>query len=339
MEQSIIVVENLSKKYKVKDRYTDMAGFIKDIIKPKYIEIEALNSINIDIKQGEIVAIVGRNGCGKSTLIKHLCGILKADCGKIEVLGKEPFYNRQELSNSIGIIFGQRLQLFWNLPATDTFEVLKRMYKIPDETFQEMTELTEKYLGLKDIPNVFTRELSLGQKNRFNFACSILHNPEILILDEPTIGLDVLARTETRNLLRVLNEKYNTTILLVTHDPSDLDSLCEKMIVIDNGKKIFDGSTYAFKESWNNQRQVIVTLEDSNLTNKVLEKIKAVKNLDWNITRLNQIAIRIIFPIEDRQLISETIYNALGYEFKYEVKFEELSMENILTQLFDSKDL
>lgn len=336
MDENIIKIDNISKTYRIQEHEDGKLNFIKNIFIPVHKDYLALNNVSFNIKKSQIVGLIGKNGSGKSTLIKHICGILKPNSGTVNVMGMDPFENRQELCKDIGIVFGHRLQLFWNLPARDTYDVLKKMYKIPNDTFNEMKNIAEDFLDLRQLPNTLTRELSLGQKNKFNFACSILHNPKLLLLDEPTIGLDVLSRIQTRNLLKYLNEKYNTTILVSTHDSSDVDELCEKIIVIDNGEKRLEESTIKFKNLWRNQRQVSIFVEDSNIINELYKKLEKENSFDWIITKQNQNTIKVVFQINDKEYIEKIINSRLNDTAKYEIKYEELSIENILMQMFNS---
>lgn len=235
-----IRVENLRKTYRTRVKAEGLAAGFRALFKPQYKTIEAVKDINLEIERGDIVAFIGPNGAGKSTFIKMLCGILYPTQGSVSVLGMSPYKNRRKLAMRIGSVFGQRSQLWLHLPAVDSFTLLAAIYEISDtERKKRVEELTELF-DLGDFLNTPVRKLSLGQRIRCEVAASLLHEPEILFLDEPTIGLDVVVKQAIRELILKRNREHGTTVFLTSHDPTDIEQLCRRAIVIDDGAVVLD---------------------------------------------------------------------------------------------------
>jgi ABC-2 type transport system ATP-binding protein len=224
--------------------------------------VRAVHSLNFQVDAGEMVGYIGPNGAGKSTTIKMLTGILVPTGGHLRVAGLEPSRRRTELARRIGVVFGQRTTLWWDLPLRDSFELLQKIYRIPDDRFR--TNLAEfvELLDLGDLLSTPVRQLSLGQRMRGDIAASLLHDPEILYLDEPTIGLDVVSKGRLREFLRALNEARGTTLLLTTHDLQDIEALCRRVIVIDHGTAVFDGALDDLHRHGGSTRTLVVDLVD-----------------------------------------------------------------------------
>lgn len=229
---NVIEVSNLSKKYKVAIRESGLKNALKSFLKKKYKEVKAVDNISFKIKKGEIVGYIGPNGAGKSTTIKMLTGILKPDEGKIVSLGMDPSIDRVEYVKNIGVVFGQKSQLWWDIPAEDSFDLLKEIYKIPDKLYDDNKNELVKILKLEEIIKKPVRQLSLGERMKCELVASLLHNPEILFLDEPTIGLDAVSKVTVRNFIKEINKRRNVTIILTTHDMVDIESLTDRLIII-----------------------------------------------------------------------------------------------------------
>ncbi len=247
---SFIEVEHLSKEFKITKREKGALNAIKSMIHREYTIKKAVDDISFSVEQGELVGYVGPNGAGKSTTIKMLSGILTPTSGKVTVGGIVPYENRKENNMRMGVVFGQRSQLYWDLPMGETFELYKRMYKIDEEKFRRNVEFYTELLDMKPFLNTPVRQLSLGQKMRGNIAIALLHDPPIVYLDEPTIGLDVLAKSRIRTFIKEVNREKNITLILTTHDMDDIEAICNRLILIDNGKKLYDGGLEEFRNTY-----------------------------------------------------------------------------------------
>ena len=259
MKEDIIHVKNISKQFKISKREAGMKNAIKSFFKREYKTINALDDINFDIKEGEIVGYIGPNGAGKSTTIKIMCGILVPTSGECVVDGYVPWKDRKKYVKNIGVVFGQRSQLWGDVPPIDSFELLKDMYNIPQKQYEEkLKELTES-LDLEEIINIPTRQLSLGQRMRCEIAAALIHNPKILFLDEPTIGLDAVAKLSLRKCIKKINQTTNLTIILTTHDLQDIEALSNRIILIGKGKILYDGSLQQIKNKYRNTDEKMTT--------------------------------------------------------------------------------
>ncbi len=236
----MIEVRNLKKGYRIAKKSTGMMGSLKHLIMPQYEILEAVKGISFRINEGESVAFLGLNGAGKSTTIKMLTGIMKPSDGTVRIMGKDPFLNRIENARRIGVVFGQKSQLWWDIPVIESFRLLKNIYGIPEEQYTRNMEKFSEILGLHEFLSQPARKLSLGQRVRADLAASLLHEPPILFLDEPTIGVDVAAKQKIYEFLRETNSKKKTTILLTSHDMKDLESICQRLIILEKGKILFD---------------------------------------------------------------------------------------------------
>lgn len=256
----VIKLESVSKSYSIPIRDGNLAKYI---FSRKYKTIEAVKDLSFSINKGELVAFLGANGAGKSTTIKLLCGILTQSDGKIRVFGRDPYNFRKENMRNIGVVFGQRSQLWWDLPLKDTYQLLKKIYRIDDRTFDSNIELLNKYLSIKSIWNQPVRMLSLGQRMKGELGAAILHDPEILFLDEPTIGLDVLVKKEVRDFIKEINHLKNTTIFLTSHDMRDVEEICDRVIIINNGRMYDDTDLNELKNRYKNKISFEVLFKNS----------------------------------------------------------------------------
>ena len=247
---SYIEVKNVTKEFKITKREKGFAGAVKSLIHREYTVKKAVDDISFNVEQGELVGYIGPNGAGKSTTIKMMAGILTPSAGKITVGGIVPYENRSENNMRMGVVFGQRSQLYWDLPMGETFELYRKMYRIDDVTFKRNVDFFVEMLEMAPFLNTPVRQLSLGQKMRGNIATALLHDPPIVYLDEPTIGLDVLAKSRIRSFIKEVNREKNTTLILTTHDMDDIEAICNRLIMIDNGRKLYDGSLAGFKEAY-----------------------------------------------------------------------------------------
>jgi ABC-2 type transport system ATP-binding protein len=261
---SIIEVKDLRKDFFIAKRETGMMGALKSLVKREFIKKEAVKGISFSIEEGEMVGYIGPNGAGKSTTIKMLTGILVPTSGRVRVNGIVPYEDRQKNAKNIGVVFGQRTQLWWDLPTIESFELLKEIYQVSAKRYKENMDTFIEILGLDEFMNTPVRQLSLGQRMRADIAASLLHDPPILFLDEPTIGLDVVAKEKMRTFIQEINRLRKVTVILTTHDMEDIEKLCKRMVLIDHGQKVYDGDILNVKERFGKIRTLVVDLEESN---------------------------------------------------------------------------
>lgn len=260
---SFIEVRQISKTFRVAKKKSGLKEAFRSFVKREYLNIKALDDISFSIEKGEIVGYIGPNGAGKSTTIKILSGILNPDSGSCKIAGMTPWKERVKYVKKIGVVFGQKSQLWWDIPAEDTFDLLRDIYEIPEEEYlTTKKDLIEK-LNLQDIINIPVRQLSLGQRMRCEIAASLLHNPEILFLDEPTIGLDAVSKQLVRDFIKKLNKEKHTTIILTTHDMSDITTLAKRIILIGKGKVLYDGSLKKLKDKYETETYISVKTKDT----------------------------------------------------------------------------
>lgn len=322
---SFITVKNLSKTFKVSKRDSGLKNAFKSLIKRKIVEIKAVNNISFDIDEGEIVAYIGPNGAGKSTTIKMLTGILKPDSGEIIVDGFDPFDNRIKYVKNIGVVFGQKSQLWWDIPVEESLLLLKDIYKVSDGDYKERKEELVKLLNLKDILSTPVRQLSLGQRMRAEIAASLIHNPKILFLDEPTIGLDAVSKLEVRKFIKEINKKKKVTIILTSHDMTDIEALTDRIIVIGHGKKLYDGKLQDIKNKFNKTKKVeilfkkISSIPDIKYT-EIIEKKKdrVVLNVDMQKNTISKVIREYskVCEIDDVNVYLEDIDNIIVKLYK-----------------------
>lgn len=263
----MIYVENLRKEFKKTIKEPGLKGSLKSFIKPKKEIVAAVKDISFDVNEGEILGFIGPNGAGKSTVIKMLTGILSPTSGKCTINGKDPQKDRKTYVKEIGVVFGQRTQLWWDLPLTETYTVLKEIYEVDDSRFKKRMSFLNEVLELDSFINSPVRTLSLGQRMRADIAASLLHSPKVLFLDEPTIGLDVVVKDNIRKAIAKINEEEHTTVVLTTHDLEDIELLSKRIVMIDKGSKVFDGKITDLKEKYGQMRELAFVSPDENALN------------------------------------------------------------------------
>ncbi len=278
----IIEVKKLSKTFKVKIKEKGLKGSIKSIIKPKYKTISAVNDVNFEIEKGEIIAFIGPNGAGKSTTIKMLTGILYPDAGSIKVLDIDPIKDRKKLAYQIGTVFGQKEQLWTHLTPYDNFKFFGAIYDIPESRVEKKIDELRELFELDEFINTPVRNLSLGQRIRCEIVASLIHEPKVLFLDEPTIGLDPVVKENIRSLIKRMNKEYKTTIFLTSHDVGDIEKLCKRVIIINNGMVVLDDTMDNLKYHYLNKKIVEVkTKEKVNLDDT--DGITVLKDKGYNL--------------------------------------------------------
>lgn len=323
---SIINVENLTKEFIVNKSHSGFLGSLKTLFSRNYRVIKAINNINFEIKQGEFVGYVGENGAGKSTTIKILTGILLPTDGQALVNNVIPYKNRIKNAKKIGVVFGQRTQLWWDLPVRESFDLLKSVYHISSDTFKKNMDFFLDTLNIEDFFDVPVRKLSLGQRMRCDLAASLLHNPEILFLDEPTIGLDVIAKDKIRKFLTQINKDNNITIILTTHDMDDIEELCKRIIILDQGSIVFDNQVSKLKEKYGKERVLEIEFH------KQYESLSKIK--DINVFKEDENKKWIKFSSEKytaASIISKIIEN---YEIK-DISIHEPNVADIVKTLYE----
>ena len=333
----MIKVENLSKEFKSNKKYPGFKGAIKSFFSREYIIKKAVDNISFEIEDGEIVGYIGANGAGKSTTIKMMTGILSPSSGTISINGLIPYENREKNAKDIGVVFGQRTQLWWDLPLSETFSLLKDIYDVNDKDYKERMEFLNEVLEINEFILSPVRTLSLGQRMRADLAAALLHNPKIIYLDEPTIGLDVVVKEKVRSAIKEINKKYGTTVILTTHDLNDIEELCNRIIIIDNGIKIYDGSLSDIKDSYGYITTIEVQVKSlkgnenfdinnemniskENLEMKVLEN-KIIVRFNRNFTNQAEIISKIIskFDVLDFSIIETSIEEIIKKIYRKEV--------------------
>lgn len=274
----MIELNNISKTYKIAERNKGFFGAFKSLFFRKYKYKQALKNASFKINEGEIVGYIGPNGAGKSTTIKIMCGILTPDNngGTCEINGFVPWKEREKYVKHIGAVFGQRSNLSWDVPIIDSFQLLKEIYKIPNEMYESNLERLTTQLDIKDLLNIPLRQLSLGQKMRCEIAAALLHSPKVLFLDEPTIGLDSVSKLAVRNFIKTINKETNVTVILTTHDMNDIEALIDRMILIGKGQVLYDGPFVDIKNKYSKIKNIEVQFEQPQ-ENVCLEGYEIVK--------------------------------------------------------------
>ena len=324
----MIVVENLEKIFKKPIRKPGIIGMFKTLFSRKYETKVAVNKINFTINEGEIVGYIGSNGAGKSTTIKMMCGILNPTSGKVLINDIEPYKKRQTVAKQIGVVFGQKTQLWWDIPLIESFNVLKEIYLISDEEYKERFDFLQEVLDIKDFINQPVRTLSLGQRMRADLAASLLHNPKILFLDEPTIGLDVLVKEKIRNAILMMNKKYNTTVILTTHDMSDIEMLCNRIIMIEKGNIIYDGSLKDIKNKFGDLRTLNIQLDTTSINLDELKTFNDQVNYEFENGTL-------IAKFDAAKVSLDKVINEILKKFTIkDMKIKELTIEDIAKEMY-----
>ncbi len=279
----MIQVENLCKHFEIRNHHKNSFGVLQNFFKPDSRILKAVNDISFSIAKGEMVGYLGPNGAGKSTTLKMLSGLLVPTSGRLEVNGFVPWKSRQAYVAKIGAVFGQRSSLWWDLPVIESLELLQYIYKIPAPRFSSNLAAFKKLLDLDEFITSPARSLSLGQRMRADLCAALLHDPELLFLDEPTIGLDVVAKERIREFIRAINNERSTTIILTTHDLSDVQKLCSRAMIIDHGKLLFDGQLEMLQSKFGGQRRLIIDFEEMPISLEI-HGTNVVSNIGSRIT-------------------------------------------------------
>ncbi len=256
----MIEVQDLSKVFRKPIRGNGLSGMVKTLFSREYDEVRAVDGISFAVPDGQIVGYIGANGAGKSTTIKMMCGILTPTSGSVRIDGVEPYRRRRQVAQHIGVVFGQKTQLWWDIPLIESFKVLKEIYQISDADYTERMGFLGEVLDITRFLSQPVRTLSLGERMRADLAASMIHNPRILFLDEPTIGMDVLVKEKIRCAIRALNKTYGTTVVLTTHDMTDIENLCSRIILLEKGAILYDGPLTTLKNRFGNLKTLTLTV-------------------------------------------------------------------------------
>lgn len=322
----IIEVKNLSKNYKYKVKQENK-GFLYNLFHEQEKVVKAVNNISFDVKEGETIAFIGPNGAGKSTTIKMLTGILYPTEGNIKICGLTPIQDRNALAYKIGTVFGQRSQLLPNLPLTESMEMFGAMYDMDKDTIKKRIKELSDLFDLKEFINQPVRKLSLGQRMRAEIATSLIHNPKIIFLDEPTIGLDVVSKKSLRDLLLKINREQKVTIFLTSHDTEDIQSICERCVIINHGKIIIDTTTKELTTSYIKKKNIMITPET---------KFKEFPELPKGVEYIEKTKDKIIVKVDTEIIGAQKALQELTKKFNIDdVDIYNESLEDIIRGIYE----
>lgn len=322
---SFIEVRDVCKTFKVSKRRAGVTGMVANLFAPKFEKKAAVKAVSFDIEQGEMVGFIGPNGAGKSTTIKMLSGILHPDSGSINVGGYVPYKQRKNYVGRIGVVFGQKSQLQWDLPVIDSFELLKAIYSVPDDVYRKNLSRFTEMLDMSGFIDQPVRQLSLGQRMRADIVAALLHSPEIVFFDEPTIGVDVVGKETIRSFIRELNQQDNVTMIFTTHDMQDIEKTCKRLIIIDEGAKVYDGTLSGIREKYGTSRQLDVEFGGR-------EEIADIENVE--IVELEHNKKRFIFESRDVH-INELMNHLLSNYNIRDIYISEPEIESIIRKIYN----
>jgi ABC-2 type transport system ATP-binding protein len=325
-----IYVEQLTKRFQVPQSRGGLKGALRDLFNREYNEIAAVKGINFTIPQGEICGYIGENGAGKSTTIKMLTGILVPTSGIVEVGGYVPYKEREKFVQGIGVVFGQRSQLWWDIGVIESFQLLRKVYRVSEADYKiRLDELVER-LQLQELLNRPVRKLSLGQRMRCELAASLIHNPAIIFLDEPTIGLDIVVKTEIRDFLKSMNQRYGTTILLTTHDLQDIEALCSRVIMLDDGRVIYDGNLDQLKSTWGKGKEIVLHLNEQVPIERFSE---LTHGLAARWSQENEYTVKAWMPL-DKANVSEVLARVVSTVDIRDIQIHEPNTDDIVREIY-----
>ena len=320
----MISVEGLHKSFKVAKRSTGLMQAAKALFVREFTEVHALNNVSFTIQPGEIVGYIGPNGAGKSTTIKIMSGILVPDGGTCSVMGYTPWKERVPYVKHIGVVFGQRTQLWWDVPVMDSFELLRDIYKVPQKEYKENVELLVDTLELQSIVRTPVRQLSLGQRMRCEIAASLLHSPQILFLDEPTIGLDAISKIAVRQFIKTINKEKGVTVILTTHDMNDIEALADRILLIGKGSLLFDGKLNSLRSRFGSHKTITADYRDTS----VRPVIPGTEIVAWTPERAT------LSVNTELTMISEVIGQLSAQVELLDLAVEAYPIEEIIVQLY-----
>lgn len=326
---SYITVKNIKKDFKVPIRKSGVWESVKSFMKREYKSVRAIDDISFSINKGEIVGYIGPNGAGKSTTIKILTGILLPTSGTCKVGNIVPWEQREKYVSKIGVVFGQRSQLWWDIPALDTFDLLCDIYKLEKSEYQKTKQELISLLKIEDVVKMPVRQLSLGQRMRCEIAASLLHQPEILFLDEPTIGLDALSKTIVRDFIKKINKERKVTVILTTHDMSDIEALAKRILLIGKGKVLYDGSLTSLKHKYDVNKYIHVVTKDA-MSKSEIPGVVSQKKVDDGYQ----------FVIDSKKIEVSTFLQELASKISIQdIDIDNENLDNIILKLYKEFEL
>lgn len=324
MAEPIISVDKLSKYFKQYKKQPGLMGSIKSLFKREYFTIKAVDQISFKIDEGEFVGFIGPNGAGKTTTLKCLSGLLYPTSGDVKVMGFTPFDRKKDFLTQISLVMGQKNQLWWDLPAMDSFLLNKEIYEVPKDQFEKVIDELVKMLDLKEVLNVQVRKLSLGQRMKCELVAALLHSPRVLFLDEPTIGLDVTMQKRLRDFFKEYNGKFKTTVILTSHYMDDVRELCKRVIIIDKGKIIYDGLLDKIVKQY---------VKDKYITMRFLNPVDKVDVSKFGkVIKFAEDTATISVPREDVPGVSAKMLEALPVD---DVDIKEMDLDDVVRMIFD----
>ena len=324
----VIDIKNLKKYYKVHQKEPGLSGSIRSLFHRKYYDVKAVDNVSFEIGEGELIGFIGPNGAGKTTTLKVLSGLLYPTSGHVSVLGFTPWDRKPAFQKQFSLVMGQKNQLWWDLPAIESFILNKEIYEVPDNKYKKTLDELVELLDVADILKVQVRKLSLGQRMKMELIAALIHSPKILFLDEPTIGLDVVMQKKMRDFIKEYNHRYRATIILTSHYMDDVKELCDRVVIIDKGKLIFDGLLDEIIKKYADHKLITVIFSKNNVTRADVEKLGELKEFESpkaviSVKRASapKVAAKILeeFPVAD-------------------INLEEPQIEDIIREVFTGKD-
>ncbi len=324
---AVVKVKNLKKHFRVHQKEPGLIGSVKSLFQRKYQTVKAVDGISFSIDEGELIGFIGPNGAGKTTTLKCLSGLLYPDSGSVEVLGFTPWDRKPEFQKEFALVMGQKNQLWWDLPAIETFILNKEIYEVPEEEFKKTLKELTKLLEVEEILKVQVRKLSLGQRMKCELIAALLHSPKVLFLDEPTIGLDVVMQKKMRDFIKEYNRRYKSTIILTSHYMGDVKELCQRVVIIDKGKIVFDGKLEEIIKKFADNKSISVTLSKET-DPKQFEAMAEVKEYSYP---------RLVYSVKRKEVskVSSRILDKLPVA---DLNIEEPAIEDIIRELFTGKN-
>lgn len=324
----IIELKDVKKVYKTHKREQGLKAAAKSLFKRDYEIKYALKGVTFDIPKGEIIGLIGPNGAGKSTTIKVLSGVLFPTSGYVRVMGFIPWEDRENYVKNLGVVFGQKHQLSWDLPALDTFYLYKDLFDIPAAEFDERLKFMIKFLDVEEVVKVPVRDLSLGERMKCKIIASLIHNPALVLLDEPSIGLDAIAKEKLRTFIRLVNKKYQTTFIVTTHDMQDIEKLCERIIIINHGEVVYDGPLDKIRRSYLKNKVLDVKLEEPAKISFKLKGCKVLKKKQYEL----------LIEVNTEQQLIRTVIDYLIKNYKFaDILISDPPIEEIIQLIYREK--